>query len=104
MQFSSLVDQFYPEVVESCRINGKLYMAPFHYSTDILFYNRDWFAQAAERYHLHQLSTSAAHRVLGHLGLDITRTYRIHPDVVFGVFQSCRLGQTQHAMLRRDIG
>ncbi len=47
-KFSSLADQFYPEVVESCRINGKLYMVPFHYSTDILFYNRDWFEKAGE--------------------------------------------------------
>jgi len=46
--FLSLADQFYPEVVESCRINGRLWMVPFHYSTDILFYNRDWFEKAGE--------------------------------------------------------
>jgi multiple sugar transport system substrate-binding protein len=46
--FSSLMDQFFPEVVESCRVNGKLCMMPFHYSTDILFYNRDWFEKAGE--------------------------------------------------------
>ena len=46
--FSSLADQFFPEVVESCRINGRLSMVPFHYSTDILFYNRDWFEKARE--------------------------------------------------------
>jgi multiple sugar transport system substrate-binding protein len=46
--FSSLADQFFPEVVESCRVNGKLCMMPFHYSTDILFYNRDWFEKAGE--------------------------------------------------------
>jgi len=46
--FSSLADQFYPEVVESCRINGKLWMVPFHYSTDILIYNRDWYEKAGE--------------------------------------------------------
>ena len=46
--FSSLADQFFPEVVESCRVNGKLCMVPFHYSTDILFYNRDWFEKAGE--------------------------------------------------------
>jgi len=47
-RFASLTDQFHPEVIESCRVNGKIYMAPFHFSTDILFYNRDWFTQAAE--------------------------------------------------------
>ena len=47
-RFAPLADQFHPEVVESCRVNGKLSMAPFHFSTDILFYNRDWFAQAGE--------------------------------------------------------
>ncbi len=47
-EFSSLADQFYPEVVGSCRVNGKLGMVPFHYSTDILFYNRDWFERAGE--------------------------------------------------------
>src|ERR1017187_9730076 len=46
--FLSLGDQFYPEVIESCRINGRLWMVPFHYSTDILFYNRDWFETAGE--------------------------------------------------------
>lgn len=47
-RFAPLADRFHPEVVESCRVNGKLYLAPFHFSTDILFYNRDWFAQAGE--------------------------------------------------------
>src|SRR5579859_2028228 len=42
-RFAPLADQFHPEVVESCRVNGKLFMVPFHFSTDILFYNRDWF-------------------------------------------------------------
>lgn len=46
--FAPLADQFHPEVVESCRVNGKLYMVPFHFSTDILFYNRDWFEKAGE--------------------------------------------------------
>jgi multiple sugar transport system substrate-binding protein len=43
-----LADQFYPEVIDSCRVNGKLYMVPFHFSTDVLFYNRDWFEKAGE--------------------------------------------------------
>ena len=47
-KFSSLADQFYPEVFESCRVGGKLCMVPFHFSTDILFYNRDWFEKAGE--------------------------------------------------------
>jgi multiple sugar transport system substrate-binding protein len=47
-RFAPLADQFHPEVVESCRVNGKLYLAPFHFSTDVLFYNRDWFAKAGE--------------------------------------------------------
>jgi multiple sugar transport system substrate-binding protein len=47
-RFAPLVDQFHPEVVESCRVDGKLYMVPFHFSTDILFYNRDWFQKSEE--------------------------------------------------------
>jgi multiple sugar transport system substrate-binding protein len=43
-----LVDQFYPEVIDSCRVNGKLYMVPFHFSTDVLFFNRDWFEKSGE--------------------------------------------------------
>jgi multiple sugar transport system substrate-binding protein len=46
--FAPLAEQFYPEVIEACRVGGKLQMAPFHFSTDILFYNRDWFAKANE--------------------------------------------------------
>ncbi|HUJ09146.1 MAG TPA: extracellular solute-binding protein, partial [Verrucomicrobiae bacterium] len=46
--FAPLASLFYPEVVEACRIDGKLQMAPFHFSTDILFYNRDWFEKANE--------------------------------------------------------
>lgn len=46
--FSPLADQFYPEVIDACRVNGKLYMVPFHFSTDVLFFNRDWFEKAGE--------------------------------------------------------
>ena len=46
--FAPLAGQFYPEVLEACRVDGKLQMAPFHFSTDVLFYNRDWFAKANE--------------------------------------------------------
>jgi len=47
-RMAPLADQFHPEVIESCRVNGKLCMIPFHFSTDILFYNRDWFEKAGE--------------------------------------------------------
>jgi len=43
-----VADQFYPEVMDACRVDGKLAMAPFHFSTDVLFYNRDWFQKAGE--------------------------------------------------------
>ncbi len=46
--FAPLADQFYPEVIDSCRVNGKLSMAPFHFSTDVLFFNRDWFEKGGE--------------------------------------------------------
>jgi len=55
---AALADQFYPEVIDSCRVNGqprtdssvrgKLFMVPFHFSTDVLFYNRDWFEKSGE--------------------------------------------------------
>ncbi len=46
--FAPLADQFYPEVIDACRVNGKLYMVPFHFSTDVLFYNHDWFEKGGE--------------------------------------------------------
>jgi multiple sugar transport system substrate-binding protein len=46
--FAPLAAGFYPEIVDACRIGGKLWMCPFHFSTDILFYNRDWFEKAGE--------------------------------------------------------
>jgi len=42
--FAPHAAEFFPEVVEPCRIDGKLVMMPFHFSTDVLFYNRDWLA------------------------------------------------------------
>jgi multiple sugar transport system substrate-binding protein len=45
---ASVADQFYPEVIDACRVNGKLCMVPFHFSTDALFYNRDWFEKGRE--------------------------------------------------------
>lgn len=35
--------QYFPQAAESCRINGKYWCFPFHYSTDVLFYNKDLF-------------------------------------------------------------
>lgn len=46
--FAPVADQFYGEVTEACHVDGRLRMVPFHFSTDILFYNRDWFEQAHE--------------------------------------------------------
>jgi multiple sugar transport system substrate-binding protein len=46
--FAPLTEQFHAPVIDACRADGKLRMAPFHFSTDILFYNRDWFEQANE--------------------------------------------------------
>ncbi len=40
--------EYFPDVVEPCRIDGKLMMMPFHFSTDVLFFNRDWFERAGE--------------------------------------------------------
>jgi multiple sugar transport system substrate-binding protein len=43
-----VADQFYTEVIDACRVNGVLCMAPFHFSTDALFFNRDWFEKGGE--------------------------------------------------------
>src|ERR1041385_3332147 len=40
--------QLFPEVVGPSRVAGKLMRMPIHFSTDVLFYNRDWFANAGE--------------------------------------------------------
>lgn len=47
-QFAPLAGQFHAAVVEPCRVDGKLVMVPFHFSTDALFYNRDWFERAGQ--------------------------------------------------------
>jgi multiple sugar transport system substrate-binding protein len=47
-EFAPVAVEFAAEVVEPCRIEGKLFMMPFHYSTDLLFCNRDWFEKAGE--------------------------------------------------------
>lgn len=46
--FVPLAYQFYPEVVEPCLIDNKPVMMPYHFSTDVLFFNRDWFEKADE--------------------------------------------------------
>jgi multiple sugar transport system substrate-binding protein len=43
-----VADRYYAEVIDACRVNGVLYMVPFHFSTDALFYNRDWFEKGGE--------------------------------------------------------
>ncbi|MDP8263451.1 MAG: sugar ABC transporter substrate-binding protein [Candidatus Ancaeobacter aquaticus] len=36
-------DTYFPETVEASTIDGLLYLMPYHFSTDILFYNKDMF-------------------------------------------------------------
>jgi multiple sugar transport system substrate-binding protein len=40
--------EFFPQTVEPCRLDGRLMLMPFHFSTDVLFFNRDWLEQAGE--------------------------------------------------------
>jgi multiple sugar transport system substrate-binding protein len=46
--FAPLATEFYPEVVEPCLIENKLMMMPYHFSTDVLFFNRDLLEKAGE--------------------------------------------------------
>lgn len=46
--FAPATNGFSSEVVEACRVNGKLLMLPVRFSTDVLLYNRDWFEKAGE--------------------------------------------------------
>lgn len=43
--FASEVDMslYFTQAVESCKIEGRYYLFPFHFSTDVLFYNKDLF-------------------------------------------------------------
>lgn len=34
---------YFPQAVESCKVDGRYYLFPFHFSTDVLFYNKDLF-------------------------------------------------------------
>ena len=42
--FAPHAAEFFAEVVEPCRIDGALMLMPVHFSTDVLFFNRAWFA------------------------------------------------------------
>lgn len=42
--------QYFPETVQSGTLDGKLYFFPFHFSTDLLFYNKDLFDRAGMAY------------------------------------------------------
>lgn len=44
------LSQYFPQVVESCKVDGRFYMFPFHFSTDILFYNKDIFDKEGVSY------------------------------------------------------
>ncbi len=46
-RFHSVSSKYYSEIVHPCSVDGKLWMVPIHFSTDILYYNRDWFEKAA---------------------------------------------------------
>ncbi|HRZ86892.1 MAG TPA: sugar ABC transporter substrate-binding protein [bacterium] len=35
--------KFFPETVDACRLDGGIYLMPVHFSTDVLFYNKDIF-------------------------------------------------------------
>ncbi|MDD5645376.1 MAG: sugar ABC transporter substrate-binding protein [bacterium] len=48
--FPALTRDYYPEVVENCYSNGKMYCFPVHFSTDLLFYNKDLFDSDAVGY------------------------------------------------------
>lgn len=41
---------YFDEVVKACRYNNQLYIAPFHFSTDILVYNKELFDQGKTAY------------------------------------------------------
>jgi len=37
------LNQYFDKTVDSCKVDGKIYCMPFHFSTDVLFYNKDLF-------------------------------------------------------------
>lgn len=42
--------RFFPETIDSCMLNGGIYLMPVHFSTDVLFYNKDIFDRMGEPY------------------------------------------------------
>lgn len=44
------MNDYFSETVAGCKIEGKYYCFPFHYSTDVLFYNKDLFDAAGIDY------------------------------------------------------
>lgn len=45
-----VLDQYFPQAVDSCIVDGKLYCFPFHFSTDVLFFNKNLFDAAGVAY------------------------------------------------------
>lgn len=41
---------YFSQAVESCMVDGKYYLFPFHFSTDVLFYNKDLFDKEGVSY------------------------------------------------------
>ena len=48
--FPEIENVYFPQAVKSCYKNGRIYCFPFHFSTDILFYNKDLFDSAGVDY------------------------------------------------------
>lgn len=44
------LNQYFTQTVESCKISGKYFLFPFHFSTDVLFYNKDLFDKEGVSY------------------------------------------------------
>jgi len=44
------LEKYFPESVQSCLVNKDLYLFPFHFSTDLLFYNKDLFDESGVAY------------------------------------------------------
>ncbi|MFC2149747.1 ABC transporter substrate-binding protein, partial [Candidatus Auribacterota bacterium] len=42
--------EYFPQTVQACELDGGIYLMPFHFSTDILFYNKDLFDKYDEPY------------------------------------------------------
>ncbi len=42
--------EYFPQVVKSCELENQLFLFPFHFSTDLLFYNKNLFDQEGVEY------------------------------------------------------